>query len=281
MRRIGGDRRLFGGDVFEELAICRPLLGAKVRGQLQYRVSFGLQIVGNVAIHGAELIALLALFRTFNTLGGWSGGEVAFLYALAYISFAIAHIMATGFGQFGRMILRGDFDRVLTRPINPFLQVLASDLNLRHLGGMLQGFIAFGIALRLTNIDWTAGKILYLPVYVLSAAALYLLLFTLEATLCFWTTDGNEAVNAVTYGGRLAAVYPLHVFDAWLRRFFLFVVPLGFVIYLPTTYVLDKPTPLDLPGWTPFVAPLVTATFAILAGWLWQVGIRRYRSTGS
>lgn len=274
-------RRLTGGELQEELVICRRLLGAKVRGQLQYRASFALQIVGNVAIHGAELVALLALFRTFDSLGGWSGSEVAFLYALAYISFGLAQILATGFAHFGRMILRGDFDRVLTRPMNPFLQVLASDLNLRHLGGMLQGFVAFGIALGLVEVDWTAGKLLYLPVYVLSAAGLYLLLFTLEATLCFWTTDGNEAVNAVTYGGRLLAVYPLHVFDVWLRRFFLFAVPLGFVIYLPMTYVLDKPSPLGLPGWAPFVAPLVTAVFAMAAGWLWQVGIGRYRSTGS
>ena len=261
--------------------ICRRLLGAKVRGQLQYRVSFALQIVGNVAIHGAELIALLALFRTFHTLGGWSGGEVAFLYALAYISFAAAHILATGFGQFGRMIVRGDFDRVLIRPMNPFLQVLASDLNLRHLGGMLQGFVALGIALRLVDVDWTVGKLLYLPVYLISAAGLYLLLFTLEATLCFWTTDGNEAVNAVTYGGRQLAIYPLHVFDVWLRRFFLIIVPIGFVIYLPTTYVRDKPTPLDLPGWSPFVAPLVTTVFAVVCARLWRVGIGRYRSTGS
>ncbi len=268
-------------DLLDELAICRRLLGARVRGQLQYRASFALQVVGNVAIHGAELVALFALFATFDELGGWSAGEVAFLYALAYISFAIAHILATGFGQFGRMIVRGEFDRVLTRPMNPFLQVLASDLNLRHLGGMLQGFVALGIALSLVDVDWTIAKAFYLPISVLSAAALYLLLFTLEATLCFWTTDGTEAMNAVTYGGRLLAVYPLHVFDVWLRRFFLFVVPLGFVIYLPTTYLLDKPTPLDLPGWTRFVAPFVTIAFGFVAAWLWRIGIRRYRSTGS
>ncbi len=76
----------------EELAICKRLLGAKIRGQLQYRMSFVLQVLGNLAIHGAELIAILALFNTFQQLGDWNAGEVAFLYAVTYVSFAIGHI---------------------------------------------------------------------------------------------------------------------------------------------------------------------------------------------
>jgi ABC-2 type transport system permease protein len=265
----------------EELAISRRLLGAKLRGQLQYRLSFVLQVLGNLLVHGAELIALLALFDTFDQLGDWRAGEVAFLYAVTYVAFAMGHMAATGFHQFGRMIVRGEFDRVLTRPINPFLQILASDLNLRHIGGMLQGFFAFALALSLVDIDWTVGKLLYLPVFVVSAGALYLMLFTLEATLCFWTTESNEAINAVTYGGRTLAVYPLNIYDVWLRRFFLFIVPLGFVIFLPATYVLDKPLPFGFPAWTQFIAPPVTVTFGFAAAWLWRLGISKYQSTGS
>lgn len=267
--------------LLEELAICRRLLGAKVRGQLQYRTSFVLQVLGNLLVHGAELIALLALFDTFDQLGDWRTGEVAFLYAVTYVSFAIAQIAATGFHGFSRMIVRGEFDRVLTRPINPFLQIMASDMNLRHLGGLLQGFVAFAFALNLVDIDWTAGKVLYLPVFILSAGALYLMLFTLEATLCFWTTESNEAVNAVTYGGRTLAVYPLSIYDVWLRQFFLFIVPLGFVIFLPATYVLEKPLPFGFPAWTQFIAPVVTLVFAYAAARLWRLGISKYRSTGS
>jgi ABC-2 type transport system permease protein len=267
--------------LWEELAICRHLLGAKIRGQLQYRVSFIFQILGNVTIHGVELVALLALFNTFDQLGSWRAGEVAFLYAVTYVSFAIGHMAATGFHQFGRMIVRGEFDRVLTRPMNPFLQILASDLNLRHFGGMLQGLFAFALALSLVEIEWSLGKALYLPVFIVSAGGLYLMLFTLEATLCFWTTESNEAVNAITYGGRTLAVYPLTIYDVWLRRFFLFIVPIGFVIFLPANYLLDKPLPFGFPAWTQFIAPPVTVAFGFFAAWLWRLGISKYRSTGS
>jgi len=265
----------------DELSICRRLLGARVRSQLQYRASFVLQSVGTLLVQGAELIAIMALFSTVDELAGWRSGEVVFLYAVSYISFAIAHVSSTGLQGFSRMVVRGEFDRVLTRPLNPFMQVLASDVNLRRIGGLVAGCFAFVLALTLVDIDWTIGKVIYLPIYLLSTSALYVMLFTLEATLCFWTTESTEAVNAVTYGGKTLAVYPLNVYDVWLRRFFLFVVPLGFVIFLPTTYILNKPLPFDFPSWTRFIAPLATLLFGFVAARLWHLGISRYRSTGS
>jgi ABC-2 type transport system permease protein len=60
-----------------------------------------------------------------------------------------------------------------------------------------------------------------------------------------------------------------------------FVVPLAFVNYYPVLYVLGKPAPLGLPGWTGLLAPLVAAAMAGLGALAWRSGIRRYRSTGS
>ena len=120
-----------------------------------------------------------------------------------------------------------------------------------------------------------------MAVVVLSAALLFMALFALEATLCFWTTEATEVVNAFTYGGSTLAQYPLSIFDGWLRRLFLFVLPVGLVVYAPSLYLLDKPDPLGLPTATRFVAPIAAFGFALLAGAAWQFGVRRYRSTGT
>ena len=66
-----------------------------------------------------------------------------------------------------------------------------------------------------------------------------------------------------------------------LRGFLLFVVPIGFVIYLPSLYLLEKPDPLGLPGVAPFLAPVAAVGFAMVTGALWRLGVRHYRSTGS
>ena len=270
-----------GRGLIAELGVYRRLIGARIRGDMQYRVSFALQLVGNVGIHLTELAAIFILFAHFETLGGWRVGDVAFLYGLSTLAFGIAHAVASGFAAFSEQIRRGEFDRVLVRPLGSMLQVLASDLQLRRLGESLQGIVALLIAFRLVDLEWTTGRALYLPVVVVSAVLLFTALFALEATLCFWTTEATEVVNAFTYGGSELASYPLHVFDAWLRRLFLYFIPVGFVIYLPALYLLDKPDPLGLPAVTRFLAPIAAAAFALLAGAAWSVGVRRYRSTGS
>jgi ABC-2 type transport system permease protein len=223
----------------------------------------------------------LILFRHFATLGGWRVGEIAFLYGLSALAFGIAHTLAAGFATFSEQIRRGEFDRILVRPMGAMAQVLASDIQLHRLSGAVQGAIVLGVAMRLVEIDWSVGKVIYLPIVVLSAILLFMALFALEATLCFWTIEATEVVNAFTYGGAQMALYPLHIYDAWLRRLFLFVVPLGLVIYTPSLFVLNKPDPLGLPAWMRFVAPVAAVGFALLASIAWRVGVRHYRSTGS
>jgi ABC-2 type transport system permease protein len=257
------------------------LIGARLRGQLQYRASFALQVVGNFVVNAVELAAIFILFRHFDAMGGWTVGDVAFLFGLSTMSFAVADAIASGFSTFSQQILRGEFDRVLVRPVAPFLQVLAADLQLRRVGRLTLGGIAFALALNLTEVPWSPGRLLYLPIVLLSAVVLFTALFTLEATLCFWTTQSTEVVNAFTYGGTTLAQYPLHVFDAWLRRLFLFVIPLGFVIFEPALYLLDRPDPLGLPAICRFLAPVFATAFALAAGMLWRFGVAHYRSTGS
>lgn len=267
--------------VAKELRIYHLLAGARIRGQMRYKTSFVLQFLGVFLVNGLELATIFILYRHFETMGGWHSGEVAFLYGLSATSFGLAKIFGSAFDGFSQLIVRGEFDRVLTRPITPIVQVLCSDVKLHQFGRFLQGLIAFGIALGLVDVDWTIGRVIYLPVVIGSATLLFTALFTFEATMCFWTTEATEAVNAFTYGGTTLAQYPLHIFDVWLRRLFLWLIPLGFTTFLPALYLLDKPDPIALPGLFRFVAPLVAVAFTCVAGVFWRVGVRHYRSTGS
>lgn len=248
---------------------------------MQYRLSFALQIVGTFGFYTIYFLSIFILFGHFETMGGWRVGEIAFLFGLAGLSFGIAHMVAGGFASFSDLIVRGEFDRVLLRPVGAILQVIATGVQLRNLGDVLQGMVVLGVALRLVAIDWTLGRLLYFPVVVLSIALLFVSLFALQATLCFWTTEATEVANAFTYGGRDLARYPIHIFDGWLRRLFLFFIPVGLVVYAPSLYLLDKTDPLDLPTWTRFVAPVAGLAFALLAGAAWRLGVRHYRSTGT
>ena len=78
-----------------------------------------------------------------------------------------------------------------------------------------------------------------------------------------------------------SAQYPLVIYGKWFRRFFTFIVPLATVCYFPVVAILDRPDPLGTPLWFQCATPIAGFLFLGLTLALWQVGVRRYTSTGS
>jgi ABC-2 type transport system permease protein len=273
------------GDIFHNLvhdiALYRHFIAGRLRAQMQYRASFLMMTVVTFLGLSTEFVGVLFLFDQFGNLAGWRVGDVAFLFGLATISFGLAEMVGAGFDMFPNMIRRGEFDQVLLRPAGVFAQIMAADFQLRRIGRISQGLVAFGLALTWTSIDWDIWKALYLPVVLLSGAAMFTAMFVLGATLCFWTVQSIELINILTNGGTELASYPLPIFHEAMQRFFTFVVPLAFVTYFPALYLLDRPAHADWPVWVPFITPLVALAFVAIARLAWGFGVRHYRSTGS
>jgi ABC-2 type transport system permease protein len=274
-RRLAFDLRLSTFDLYFRL------VGARLRGQTQYRVSFALQVASSFTATFVELLAVLILFRTFHDLAGWSVGEVAFLYGLASIALALTELFGSGFERVSPMIKEGEFDRVLTRPVPAFVQVLAADLQLRKIGRVAQGLFALVLAQRWAAIEWTAPKAALFVAALGSTMAVFFAVFLIGAAVCFWTIENSEAQNIFTYGGTELASNPLQIYSRWLQGIFLYIVPLGLTSFYPATYILGKPDPLGLPPFVPFIAPLVAAAFLGVGLMVWGFGLRHYQSTGS
>jgi ABC-2 type transport system permease protein len=269
------------GAVRADLSLYLRLLHAQVRAQMQYRASFALQAAGQALVNFTDFLALLLLFNRFSILGGWTLGEVAFLYGLGGIAFALSDMICGGFDRLGPAIQEGTFDRVLTRPVGAFLQTLSSDFQLRRLGRVAQAGVALGVSLSLVPVEWTPSRLLVALAALVSGVMIFCAIWVIGAAVTFWTVQTSEVTNVFTYGGSALVENPMNIYADWLRRFFTFVVPLAFVTYLPALYILDKPDPLDLPRAVQFCSPLVAAAFFLVARAAWAWGVRHYQSTGS
>lgn len=265
------------------LGLLVRLVGAQVRSQLHYRVSFTMDVVSSFLMFGFEFGALAALFVRFETLGGWTLGEVAFLGGLTAMSFKTMDMLFSGFDppDFGASIRKGTFDAILLRPAPLAVQVLGSRFVLMRLGAIAEGIAVFALALWLVDVDWTTGKLAFLPLVFFGQMAFFAALFVVGSTITFWTVDSIEAVNILTYGGHELNQYPAHIYPLGLRRFFTYVVPTLFLAYYPTLYLLGKPDPTGMPAWARFVGPFIGLAAFAGAMALWRIGIRHYRSTGT
>ncbi|MFD5031894.1 ABC transporter permease [Streptomyces sp. NPDC058405] len=252
-----------------------------MRSTMAYRASFAMTAFGNFAATAFDFVTILLMFSHVDALGGYSLPEVAFLYGTSATAFGLADLLLGSMDRLGRRVRDGTLDTLLLRPVPVLAQVAADRFALRRLGRVLQGLLVLVYALVALDIDWTAVRVLLVPMMLLSGAAIFAAVFVAGAAFQFWAQDASEVQNSFTYGGTTLLQYPPTVFAKDLVRGVTFLVPLAFVNWMPALYVLGREDPLGLPDFVAFLPPVVAVACCALAGVAWRLGLRSYRSTGS
>lgn len=260
--------------------IYRKLLGARIRADWQYRLSFVLFTIGQATSTVLDVLTIAVLFSQVPALAGWSLHEVLFLYATSAVAFGLADTFASPVERASYHIKHGSFDTFLLRPVGPLLQLCSEEFALRRAGKVVQPAVVLGVALTHLPVGWTPLRVVVVVATVASATVIFSALWVLTSSLAFWTVDTQEVANAFTYGGGWISQYPLDVLTGWLRRLTL-VIPMAFVNYLPATWLLGRTDAVGVPGWARFLSPAVGLALIAVALSTWRAGIRHYRSTGS
>ncbi|MEU0391276.1 ABC transporter permease [Streptomyces sp. NPDC006208] len=252
-----------------------------IRSTMTYRVSFVMTTLGNFAATGFDFVTILLMFSHVDALGGYSLPEIAFLYGTTSTAFGLADLVMGSMDRLGRRVRDGTLDTLLVRPVPVLAQVAADRFALRRLGRISQGLLVLGYGLANLDVGWTAAKVAMVPLMLLSGGAIFASVFVAGGAFQFWAQDASEVQNSFTYGGNTLLQYPPSIFAKDLVRGVTFVVPLAFVNWVPSLYVLGREDPLGLPDWLAFLPPLVAAVCCGLAAQAWRLGLRSYRSTGS
>jgi ABC-2 type transport system permease protein len=257
-------------------------LKMNLRSLAAYRLSTWLLGTGQFFTALFAFISVKLLFDRFGAIAGpegsWTFAEVCLCFAVTNIAFSLAECFARGFDSFSRMVVKGDFDRLLLRPRGTLLQVFGSALELSRIGKLAQGLLVLAVALSQRGFSWGPGKVVTLLLMIFGGAAVFSGVFILGAVVCFFTTEGLEVINIFTDGGRELASYPLPIYGKWVRRFFTFIIPFGCINYLPLMYISGRALRYPFLYMT---MPLLGFLFLIPCCFIWQAGVRRYTSTGS
>lgn len=259
------------------MGILLALIRASIRSQMVYRASFVLWSVGQALTIATELGALWVLFDRFGNIPGWTLAQVAVLCGLVHIAFALAETAGRGFDQFAGQVRTGDFDRLLLRPVSPALLLAGQTFELSRIGRLATGLTALLWGAAHAGIVWSPLTASYVLAVILGGACTFYGVLVLQATLCFWTVESLEIVNAVTYGGIAAAEMPLTLYPKGLRWLFTFVVPIACMNYIPGDLLLGRSSAPGL-AWA---APLAGVAFLTASLQVWKLGVGKYASTGS
>jgi ABC-2 type transport system permease protein len=249
--------------------------------QLEYRFSFFMQILAQFIITISEFIGLAALFQGFGNIHGWTLWQVAFFYSMIALGFSISSLFTRGLDITPQLIKSGELDRYFLRPRPVLLQLLGFEFTLRRMGRLIQGIIVFILAVVNLQMHLDALKLLLILWSIMGSVFLFTGLMLGQATLSFWTIEGLEIMNSFTYGGLETGRYTLTVYKGWFRKFFTFVIPLGCVNYYSILHILEIEDPLGSSKLFQGLAPLGGVLFFFLGLFIWRMGLKHYKSTGS
>ena len=155
--------------------------------------------------------------------------EIAVLYGIVNSAYALAEGVGRGFERFNQLVKTGDFDRVLLRPRGTLFQILSSKMEAARVGRLIQAVGALWLGLAAMPQVVGPGQIALILLCIVGGMLLFLGLLMMQAAVCFWTVESIEVFNVLTFGGISAAAGPLDAFRKWLRDFFLYMIPIGFI----------------------------------------------------
>ncbi|MBP1992413.1 ABC transporter permease [Paenibacillus eucommiae] len=254
------------------------LVRASIRSRMQYKFNFVFSTLMAACVSAAEILMVAFVLMKFGHVKDWSFYEVGYLYAVIMLSKAIYRTFASDVHHLEKYLVSGDLDALLIRPIPLLLALMTQNVRLlvAEFGqGILILFISMRALISSGQIDWVA--IPQTLLIVLSGSVILFSIGLATSAIGFWTTRVEELQTLTEDAARTAAQYPLVLYPKWMSTVLLVLIPVGFVNYIPSLFILRN----EYGSWLLLSVVGVAAVCCMLALLFWRIGISRYQSTGS
>lgn len=251
-------------------------LGQRFKILMEYRANFVIGAVSTIVQQAAALLTLWVVMRQVPSLQGWDFNEVMLIYGLLTLAQSLNHMFADNLWTIGWSYVRsGDFDRFLVRPLNPLFHLLADRFCHDGIGHFLTGLALVGGATSAMGFEWTAWKVVYAVVAVLSGGAIFMAINLITASTAFWAVE-SLPITWIVFNTHEFARYPLTIYHRAVQALLTWVIPYGFVSFYPASHLLGRDV-----GLLAWMAPVVAGVLLLLGYQAWRFGLRHYSGTGS
>ncbi|MFP3884629.1 ABC-2 family transporter protein [Priestia filamentosa] len=251
-------------------------IGQYMKTKLQYRSDLFVGILSDLLFQAVNLVFILVVFGHTQLLHGWSRDEIIFIYGFFLVPFAIFSTFFNIWDFNERYIVKGEMDRILTRPIHSLFQVILERIELESLFGAVTGLAVMIYAGSLLDLPFHWYDPFIFLLFVIGGALVYGGIFISLATIGFWS-DARTSIMPTMYNIGNYGRYPVDIYNNVIRYILTWILPFAFVGVYPAAYFLKR----EEWYWYSFLTPVVGLAFFILSIALWNTGVKRYRGAGN
>ncbi|MEF2246569.1 ABC transporter permease [Paenibacillus sp. IITD108] len=249
---------------------------AKTR--LTYRFDFWIEVLSDLLFQGMNLIFILIVFQHTPSLGGWSEAEVVFVYGFFMIPYGVFSTFFSIWNFSERYIVKGEMDRVLTRPAHSLFQVLLENVDPPSLFGSFVGAIIMALSWSKLGLDFHWFDLIMLLIFVIGAALIYAGLYTALSAISFFS-DAPTGIVPLMYNIQNYGRYPVNIYNKLIRFVLTWLLPFAFVGVIPASYFLEAKS--DDLSRLALLTPVMGLLVFSLALLFWNYGVKKYRGAGS
>jgi ABC-2 type transport system permease protein len=258
------------------VAVYWRSLRAHFQSMMEYPGDFWIMAGAGALSQAVGFGFLSVLFSRIDGVDGWGFHEMLMLSGFMAVCLGLVELGWDGVWTISRMVVDGDLDYRITRPVPLTVQIASSNIGMQAFGNVtaglamaLYGWIGAGLGFHPLTV--AAGLLLFA-----SAVAIQAAFTTILNYLGFWIKgrQGSFAYAAIELQSAVGR-FPLQIYPVAIRLAVTFGLPFAFVNFIPVQ-VLTGRLPL---AWAA-APPLAALALIALTGLILRRGLRAYESAG-
>lgn len=247
-----------------------------MKTRLEYRADMFVEIFSDLLNQAVNLVFILVVFGHTQLLSGWSRDEIIFIYGFFLVPYALFSSFFSIWDFNERYIVKGEMDRILTRPIHSLFQVILERMELESLFGAITGIVVMIYAASHLHLSFHWYDVFIFIIMVLGGTLIYAGIFVMLASIGFWS-DARTSIMPMMYNIGNYGRYPVDIYNRVIRFILTWILPFAFVGVYPAAYFLGRSE------WYvyAFLTPVMGIVFFVLAVIVWNIGVTKYRGAGN
>lgn len=244
----------------------------------EYRIDFIFISIASIITICLSVVNIEIIFTQVDNILGWTKYEVIWIFGFFTLVQCIFNTFFINCFDIGSWVWSGKLDVLRIRPRNIIFQLLFTE---RYNVEFPVDQLIMGIALLIWSgvklqISFTLQKCFYFIGALMLSTFIYTCIVFIISAISLWTVKNNYFVEFIF---ELESVnqYPLNIYGTGINFLLTYIIPIGFVSFYPSQYILGHTEYYKYM----FFSPVVALILGVLSILIWKFGIKNYQSTNS
>ena len=237
------------------------------------KLSFSVFLLGKIVRFAFFFSFLYFLLAGTKTLAGYTGNQVIFFFLVFSLIDTLSQFFFREVYRFRPLIIKGDFDYVLVKPLNPLFRVLlggADIIDFVTIPPLIFAIFYIGRLLAPGPLQ-IASFILLILIGLLISTAFHIIVLAFGII----TLEVDHTVMIYRDMASLGR-FPIDIYKEPLKGILTYLVPVGLMVTLPAKALMGFATPSVI-----FIAVVFGVGMFVLSLKFWNFALTKYTSASS